>query len=210
MNMPITKADRRTRLTVARVLAPFMRDPARGDAKFLNLKTRAFSRYPVNTIDSRQLTAIVSKPPDVQMLRSNQYLLLEPTEKDYLLPLVTLHSCDEWIHFRVYTMLTKRHGAKGVGSIALRFETDEGSGGGSHDYCHAQMCRSIGRHPATTPSWLPQSVPAFPLNASDQVCLVLCMLTSLYGRRCVLDKLQRAPISGLARHLKHIQALWTS
>ena len=74
-------------------------------------------------------------------------------------------------------------------SLAMRFETDEGehqSDGeiGSHDFCHAQLCRAITRRiPALTPSWLPDSQPSIPLDAEDQVSLVLCMLTSLYGRQ---------------------------
>lgn len=201
--MRIARADKRTRLAVAKVLARFMREP--GDAKFLDLRARALSRYPVSTLRPDQLPTIVGKPNNVRMLRSNQYLLLEPTKKDYMLPLVTLHSCEEWIHFRVYTMLTKRHGAKGVESVALRFETNEGSG--AHDYCHAQMCRSIGKHSATNSSWLPQSEPAFPLDAGDQVSLVLCLLTSLYGGRIVLSRLKGANIDGIDTHLKHVRAL---
>lgn len=209
MNMPITKADWRTRQTVAKVLAPFMREPGRGDAKFLDLTAKAFSQYPVNTLDSRQLTSILRKPRNVRMLQSDQYLLLEPTRRDSLLPLVTLQSSHEWRHFRIYTLLAKKHGASSVASIALRFETDEGSGGGSHDYCHVQICRSIGRHPATNSSWLPESEPAFPLDADNQVSLVLCLLTSLYGGRSVLSKLQGAGIDGINTHLRHVRALRT-
>ena len=207
--MPIAKAKWPTRLTVGKILVQFMRDPQQGDAKFQGLAGRASSEYGMKPLDSSRLQEVVIKPPDVQM-PVDQYLLLEPTRRDYLLPLVTLQSSGEWEHFRIYTLLAKKHGANSVKSIALRFETDEGSGGGSHDYCHAQICRSIGKHPATNSSWLPESEPAFPLDASDQICLVLCLLTSLYGGHSVRSKLHRANINGVNTHLEHVRALRAS
>ena len=98
-------------------------------------------------------------------------------------------------------------------ALAIRFETDEGGRKpeekiGAHDFCHAQLCNGInGRTQGSTPTWLPDSQPSFPLDADDQVGLVICMLTALYGGAHVLRKFGAAGDTQLRQHLMKVRAL---
>ena len=129
-----------------------------------------------------------------------------------ILRLLTLQTSNDWVHFRAYVLLTMLDQCDGLQALAIRFETDEGpqTNGvtGSHDFCHAQLCQSInGKTRATTPSWLPESQPALPLDAEDQIGLVLCMLASLYGGRHVVERINTAGDGALRQHLKKVRAL---
>ena len=70
------------------------------------------------------------------------------------------------------------------------------------------LCRSInGKVSASTPPWIPESQPSFPLDAEDQITLVLCMLTSIYGGAHVLRKLIPSGDRDLLKHIKKVRAL---
>ena len=62
--------------------------------------------------------------------------------------------------------------------------------GGIHDFHHAQLIRKFGQGKLDNklqidcPIWIPQSQPSFPLPAECPVTLLLCMLVTLYGRKC--------------------------
>ena len=141
------------------------------------------------------------------------FLYLEPPKNRRMLPLVTLQSSDKWVHFRIYALLAMLDDKDEFRSLAMRFETDEGAIPatgkiGSHDFCHAQFCRSIsGRVQALTPQWMPESQPSFPLDAEDHLGLVLCALVSLYGGRHVAEKVKSLGNKNLVNHLKCIRAL---
>ena len=98
-------------------------------------------------------------------------MYLEPVKTKNILPLVTIQSSENWVHFRIYALLTMLDEASNLQELAIRFETDEGDGRkenaiGTHDFCHAQLCRSInGKVSASTPPWIPESQPSFPLDA---------------------------------------------
>ena len=60
---------------------------------------------------------------------------------------------------------------------------------GIHDFHHAQLIRKFGNKldsklKIECPSWLPQSQPSFPLPAKCPVTLLLCLIVTLYGRKC--------------------------
>ena len=130
-----------------------------------------------------------------------------------VLPLLTLETSNQWVHFRAYVLLTMLDQCATLQALAIRFETDEGvpqptGKRESHDFCHAQLCRSINSTtPATTPSWLPESQPSFPLDAKDQIGLVLCMLTTLYGGRHVVERINSTGDRALRQYLKKVRAL---
>lgn len=74
----------------------------------------------------------------------------------------------------------------GLRSLGFRFEPPEGDGGrGRHNYWHAQLTSSFsqngGRKHPTTPSWLPSSTPAMPLDANDASTCVASLAVALYG-----------------------------
>ena len=159
------------------------------------------------------LSSLLLENVDVGMRDDNLFLNLELAERQKILPFVTLHSCKEWIHFRIYALLTVLDSDCCLQSFAIRFETDEGepdsgSGSGAHDFCHAQLCSGIGKHlKEVTRLWVPESQPSIPLDTDNQIGLVLCMLTSLYGGRHVRSKFNRSGDSWLLNHLNGIRAL---
>ena len=157
------------------------------------------------------LESYICRRQEVEMLWENRVLHLEPSEDRKILPLLILQSSHQWEHFRLYTLLLMLDDSFALKSIALRFETDEAQEPaetiGKHDFCHAQICRLINaRTHALTPSWLPDSQPSIPLDADDQVTLVLCMLVSLYGGKYVVDKVSKLGNSNLIEHMKKLRA----
>ena len=67
-----------------------------------------------------------------------------------------------------------------VKSLGYRFESPEGKNNqnaGVHHYYHIQMIQP----PTCRIDWLPETQPAFPLDADNPVKLLLCVLVSLYG-----------------------------
>ena len=99
------------------------------------------SKYGMGPVYKEALDSLVTQPSDVKLRDKNLFLYLQPTPSKKILPFITLHSCCDWLHFRVYTLLATLDDTLDFKTIAIRFETDEGSPasggeGGSHDYCH--------------------------------------------------------------------------
>ena len=133
----------------------------------------------------------------------NRVLYLPPLIRDpNFVPVLSL-SCklnetQSIARFRVMLIcLDENEKFRGIG---FRLETPEGqnqaeqdeqtpTNEGSHDFHHAQLIRRLGRTkldklPIECPCWLPQSQPSFPLPAKCPVTLLLCLIVTLYGRRC--------------------------
>ena len=71
-------------------------------------------------------------------------------------------------------------------------EGDEEKPEGRHDFYHAQLIRDFDGGPSVEcPDWLPCTQPSFPLTADCPVTLVLCLLLTLYGKRCTWDLVSR-------------------
>lgn len=165
--------------------------------------------YRPSPVAAHNLEYLLTRSSDVDLKSQDRFLFLEPVANN-MIPLLTLKTSDDWVHFRAYVLLAMLDQDNELQALAIRFETDEGerqTNGtiGSHDFCHAQLCRSIGAKRATTEDWLPESQPSFPLDARDQVGLVLCMLTSLYGGRHVVR--QFPGDKHLRKHLDKVRAL---
>lgn len=210
--MPIEPADEATRDVIWDILSRFLGDYERPDGPFSTLLDRVYCRYPLWSLDADGLASMLSKDSGVEMMTQNLFLHLEPIKKN-ILPLVTLQSSNDWVIFRIYALLTTLDENCNLQSLAIRFETDEGgistgSNLGLHDFCHAQLCNNINKHVKNvTPQWVPDSQPSIPLDADNQVSLVLCMLTSLYGGKHVFSRLSDSSDRDLWEHLEKVRAL---
>ena len=206
--MPVTRADHEIRKATWDILTRFLNEYDWTAGPLATLRDKVYETYYPSQVESSSLYWELCKSDDVNLRDQHRFLYLDPTDDQKVLPIVTLQSSSRWVHFRVYTLLTKLDDNDDLQSLAIRFETDEGEGGGSHDFCHAQLCVDIDSAlNSIAPTWLPTSQPSFPIDADNQIGLVLCMLTSLYGGRRVLDKLNVSGDTFLRDHMRRIRAL---
>ena len=213
-SMPIKPADPETKNAIANILSKFLSEHSKLKGELGVLHGKINDKYQgLSPLLPHQLIGILRDSSGVEMKEHKLVLYLDPIEKERILPLITIQSDHDWVHFRVYALLAKLNDAANLKSLAIRFETDEGDyketgPKGAHDFCHAQLCNTISESiPVYAPEWLPDSQPSFPLDADDQVTLVLCMLVSLYGSREVRAKLNGPGIKNLEVHLNRVQAL---
>ena len=177
------------------------------------LRDQVYCAYRPEAVEPRSLTGMFGAKQEIGLRDQNRFLYLVPTEDERILPFVTLHSDDKWRHFKVYVLLSMLDEKSRLKALVMRFETDEGDRNpsgkiGSHDFCHAQFCESInGIIQASTPSWMPTSQPSIPLDADNQISLVLCMLVSVYGGAFVKSRIDSAGIGGIQKHLDKVRAL---
>ncbi len=237
--MSVKGVDRRTRMAVSEILTRFLVNNDRNNRHLDALKPAVPSGTGPYQIQSSQLqselglllfsinvtsncSAIMSHYGvcDVEWTTQHRFLFLEPIKDEDILPFLTLQSSDNWRQFRIYALLALSDDKSKHQSLAIRFETPEGeyiedSKRGKHDFFHAQLCKNIFDSSrivvaqATTPEWLPTSQPSFPLDADNQVSLVLCMLTSLYGGRYVLSKFPATGDKNIQEYIQKVRALRT-
>ena len=191
--MPVQPAGDGVKATIRRILERFLStDEHWHGPQFGPLFSAACDRFRLNCLESKAFDARLTEHPFLELRDKDHYFVLEPPEDERFLPFVTLHGNADWAPFRVYVLLASFDKDSEIQGVAFRYETDEGDGNGKHDFCHAQICRSIkpGGN-VVTPFWMLESDPAMPLDADNQMGLVLCMLTSIYGRRNVLKKFDR-------------------
>ena len=214
--MPVKRATMATRIAVSDILAKFLGGYDRNEDHLSAVRSK-FGLYEIAPDDFKMA---LRKEPDIKWKDQSRIIFLEPICDEGILPLLTLQSSDNWQHFSIYALLTQLDKGSNLQSLILRFETDEGENvagkkPGKHDFLHAQLCRAIygpGKvilAQASTPEWLPDSQPSFPLDADNQVNLVLCMLISLYGGAYVRLKLFTSGKvnRNLRKHLNEVRAL---
>ncbi len=146
----------------------------------------AMSWQPLQT--QKQLETILSGT-DWDLSDTGFFLYLEPLENMKAIPIMTFHfnfstSIPE---FRLQLVVFLRNSKDEIVSVGYRFETPEGEGG--HDFYHAQPIKAVrtrgqGDLPST-PDWLPDDYPTFPMDASDPVALLITLLVSLYNYNCL-------------------------
>ena len=213
--MPVKPANEDTKTIILEILENFFPVDEHWNEPSVNkLYTEACSKFGLNHLPPESFGAKLNENPAVLMRNKEQFLLLEPTADKKILPFVTIDSSDDWVHFRIYVFLTGFDDNSEIWGVLFRYETDEGDGTpgddvGKHDFCHAQICRALrkgGRQ--LTSCWVPDSDPAIPLDADNQIGLVLCMLTSIYGGRCMS---RRSYPNGkkVWEHMKDIRAFRT-
>ena len=204
----IHPVDEEAKATIRGILERFLAiDHHWSKGNFSKLYSEACARFEMNCLLPQALSSSLSESPHLTMRDKDHYFVLEPPEHQRFLPFVTLHGTDDWVHFRVYVLLASFDEDLQLQGVAFRYETDEGDGGGKHDFCHAQICRRIRPNgKEVTPFWVLESDPTIPLEAQNQISLVLCMLTSIYGRKCVLGKFDRTD-GKIWEQMKAIRAL---
>lgn len=117
------------------------------------------------------------------------YIQLKPVvEGDHILPYLSVAANETLSEFRLLLLVFMEETQDGpLKSVGLRFESPEDQGEkGKHNYWHVQLTPSFVRnegqsHPST-PSWLPSSTPAIPLDASSAASCVVALAVALYGR----------------------------
>ena len=140
------------------------------DAKRQKLQDR-FGRSPVNLFEENNASTFIPLKPAVKGAPILPYLsvVANQTLSEFRLLLLVFIEEAQNVPLR---------------SVGLRFESPEGTGG-RHDYWHVQLTSSFAqnggqRHPST-PSWLPSSTPAIPLDASSAPSCVVALAVALYG-----------------------------
>ena len=214
--MPVEQIDEDGKIVISDILSPFLIENQWNNEKYTLLQTKIYENYHslALSINDIPLSYKFIENTDISMKDKNQFLHLEPTEDKTIFPVITIQSTEKWLHFRIYALLIMFDCDSSLQTLAIRFETDEGDGQkgsaiGSHDFCHAQFCKSLtSKIRATTPKWIPDSQPSFPLDAEDQISLVLCMLTSIYGGAHVLRKLNESGVRiRLQSYINKVRAL---
>ena len=212
--MPVEQANTATKIVVSDILSTFSREYSWEYGDLADHRDKVYLEHGPTPVDTTGLHSELGGSDEIGWMSQRRFLTLEPIEgSKTFLPLVTLHSECDWVIFRIYALVTLIDDDSNLQSLAIRFETDENglnpeSSDGKHDFCHAQLCNVIGSNTrASTPAWFPEHTPAIPLDADNQVSLVLCMLTSLYGGAYVYRKLSSAGQRDLRKHLKEVRAL---
>lgn len=159
----------------------------------------------------------------------NLYFFLELlNEKGPMLPVATL-SYDfvaGSLQLRVALFsVREREGGPVLRAVGYRFESPEAGryeGGGdgellgAHDYFHAQpIMRLVKDAPRSALAdsearWVPEAQPAFPLEASDVLELLVCTLVTIYGKSHVASPdfaEVRKPLAKEAGRLDCVRAL---
>ena len=141
--------------------------------------------YPIKT---RNLPYWLGRS-QVHFFRENgprAYVPLKPVvQGDLILPYLSVVADETLSEFRLLVLAFTEEAQDGaVKSVGLRFESPEGAGG-KHNYWHVQLTSSFEqnqgkRHPST-PSWLPSSTPAIPLDARSAATCVVALAVALYG-----------------------------
>lgn len=176
------------------------------------LAKKIYNEYELSPFDARAFRSYLGGCSKVEMRKNRRCLILRRTTKENILPIVTIQSSEKWVHFSIYTILIMTNEVCDFESLLIRFETDErrlqNGSAGAHDFYHAQLCNSIdSRIKASTPPWLPDSQPSFPMDADDQISLVLCMLISLYGGSEVRSTIDSSGDRTIRKHLDYVRAL---
>lgn len=122
------------------------------------------------------------------------YIFLDPIAKEAAVPVVSFNfdfSVDPpelRIRVAVFGTLDRKGStASATRSIAFRLEPAEGTSG-VHSYPHLQLISGFTKDSASIPgipNWMPDSLPAWPLDSRGPFALLCCLLIGLYGAEYV-------------------------
>lgn len=152
--------------------------------KVLGVYDRLNARFP--RIDERRL-ATLSQATELDLLSSGRFVYLEANKKgSWSIPVLTVKydfsGEPELLRLRL-ALCALVADENPLQAIGLRFETPEGEG--LHSYYHVQMIESFSKgveeHRIPGAAWIPQRIPAIPVDAMSPITLLLAFLLSLYG-----------------------------
>jgi len=121
--------------------------------------------------------------PSANLIKRDKFLYLDPVTKGgLLLPIMTL-SCNFQlsipdIDVRCFFFYTDKDSER-VKTIGYRFEAPHGLG--MHFYYHAQLINSALGTPGESAHRVPETQPAFALDACCPVSMLIAVLLSIYG-----------------------------
>ena len=162
-----------------------------------------------SSLFDRELEAYLPSESNVSNCFPNtRYFYLTPvTDNRIMVPRIQL-KCDfgrniPEIRCRLELFLLDNNAE--VQSLGFRFESPEGKSAqtvGVHHYYHIQLIQP----PTTRIDWLPETQPAFPIDADDPVKLLLGLLISLYGLNYIDTILREAyHIRNLGKYISGIR-----
>ncbi|MGI4787347.1 MAG: hypothetical protein ACRYFS_00710 [Janthinobacterium lividum] len=142
-------------------------------------------------VNERELEGIL-KQPIADLAQTKAFVYLKPVEHDsWIAPILSI-SYDferDFPMMRLRLSMFVLDDNDELKAIGYRFETPESEGDGIHNYYHAQMIYrfdKVGKiKDLPCPKWIPQTQPAFALDATSPCTLLACMLCSVYGREYV-------------------------
>jgi hypothetical protein len=177
----------------------------------------ALYKYGINwLINSEKLPKLEDRRLDFS--KGRHFMLLPPLEKhSQMVPLLAVYyerqemgGDFEGACCRILVLLLQEEENQLVG-MGFRIESpealcqqDEGSFG-AHDFYHAQLVREAGYGPDfSSPEWLPDKQPSFPLWAVNPVDALLNLVLTLYGAKWYLDFYRRnsTKIEGVSDEFK--------
>lgn len=128
------------------------------------------------------------------------FIYLKPVEKgDWIIPILSIsydfESNFPVMRLRLSMFLVDKEDE--LRAIGYRFETPESEGDGIHNYYHAQLIYKFDNDERIKnlpcPEWVPESQPAFALDATTPLTLLVCMIGSLYGPEYVFRNILGRP-----------------
>jgi len=143
------------------------------------LETR-FRRY-----DESEIQAFVRAHPETGTLHEwGGYIFLKACRTgEWAVPVLNVeyNFASGKLGLRIGLFLNAADEPERIGSIGYRFETPDI--GGENPFFHLQHIIELGNGSGElpTPSWMPQSKVAVPLDVKTNLGLMLCLLASLYG-----------------------------
>ena len=104
--MPVNPADQEVRRTISSILSKFLSKNERNDDSFTMLRQQVDEKYEPIPVEVHGLSNLLRRSPELELREQHRFLFLEPVEKKKILPLLTLETSNQWVHFRAYVLLT--------------------------------------------------------------------------------------------------------
>ena len=209
--MVSSTVDDQTKDAISAIVTPFLIANRQSDDAYHDLMGKLYTRFQFGDAEADSIKSMLVNGPDIRMFTANKFMRFGIVEKEGMYPFVTMHSTENWNNVRIYVLFLKLDEIGELQSLAIRFESRETGRTeteGLHDFFHAQLCDHINKNVTEIGAkWVPCTQPSIPLDAQDDVSLVLCMLVSIYGARVVMQKLNSAGVNEYRKYIGKIGAL---
>jgi hypothetical protein len=180
-------------------------------------RARQHGFYPIN---DKALEDMLSRTPDAGEVHCQGTWIFLPAPKKGSLRLPILNVIYDYdkkpAEIRLQAAIFYDFDGEAL-AMGWRFESPESRGEGgeqsSHGYYHAQPSPSLRTHrgwyelPAADRR-IPDGLPAFPLDAADEVDLLLCLMLSIYGLKEASELVGAVADPELAKRLRQLRTLY--